>query len=445
MKEIVDEHTIRRIYDYLISNAPFASDTEEYINILKTAYNIAIDCKEYPYAMRVALKLDDHELISKTFNSCEDLLVKKQLAFALGRQRQVVDIDDEDLTDLMNNSRLSDFYIKLCEDLDLTKPKSAAEIYKSNLDEGVVDSKLDSAQANLAETYVNALVNLGTQKDTLMLVKDKEPWISNVKKEGIMAATASIGLIHLWNIDTCNEAISDYLDMKDGYAKAGACIGVGLASSGVWNEMDTAKALLEDSINSQDAHVKVGSCIGLGLAYAGTGREDFLETLTPIIEDTDIGPDTSGFAALSLGMIFVSKCDEEVSNAIISAMMNRPDSELDQASSRLFAVALALNFLGQQDKCEAAVETLSIIEHPLARFAEVCVQSAAYIGSGNILKLQELIQATIPHETDSAKTLPQSMSVIGIALIAMSEGVGTKMATRSLHHIFQYCELPVKR
>lgn len=37
------------------------------------------------------------------------------------------------------------------------------------------------------------------------------------------------------------------------------------------------------------------------------------------------------------------------------------------------------------------------------------------------------------------------MAVIGIALIAGSEDVGNKMASRTLHHIFQYCELPIKR
>lgn len=50
-----------------------------------------------------------------------------------------------------------------------------------------------------------------------------------------------------------------------------------------------------------------------------------------------------------------------------------------------------------------------------------------------------------PHETDEQKCMPQAMAVIGIAMIAMSEKVGTEMASRSMQHILQYCELPVKR
>ena len=274
LDELVDKHNIRRIYDYLVSSSPLSSDNDEYINILRTAHRLAMKTEEYPYALRVALKLDDMELITQTFNTCSDPLEKMQLAIALGRQRQVVETDDDNLTMLMSNTMLHEFYGKLAADLDLTKPKSPSDIYKAHLDEVDLNAMLDSAQANLADTYVNAFVNLGSGKDTLM--SKEEPWIANVSKEGIMAATASLGLINLWDIDGCTEAISDYLDVKDGYAKAGACMGLGLASTGIWSETDTAKGLLEDYLESPDMHVKLGSAVGLGLAYAGTAREDFL-------------------------------------------------------------------------------------------------------------------------------------------------------------------------
>lgn len=55
-----------------------------------------------------------------------------------------------------------------------------------------------------------------------------DPWIANVKKEGIMAATAQLGLINLWDSDGADEQLADYLNLKDGYAKAGACLGIGI-------------------------------------------------------------------------------------------------------------------------------------------------------------------------------------------------------------------------
>jgi len=173
-----------------------------------------------------------------------------------------------------------------------------------------------------------------------------DPWISNVKQEGIMSAVASLGLIYLWDVDGCEEKISDYFNVKDGYAKAGACIGFGLANSGVWNELDQAKALLEEHLESKDATVKLGAAIGLGIAYAGTARAEFLETLCPIILDESVGVETAAFAALSLGLIFVSKCEEEVVNSILTTLMSRTSHELDSTVSKYFAVGLALTYLG---------------------------------------------------------------------------------------------------
>ena len=443
IKNFVDERNVKRVYDYLVASSPFSTDTDEYINILQTAFDITMDQNKFSLAMRVALKLDDQALIEKAFNGCEDLAIKQQLAFQLGRQRVTVETEDETLTNLMSNTMLSEYYIKLCEDLDVMKPKKAEEIYKAQFEEGNEANQLPSAQANLADTYVNAFVNLGTGKDTLM--QESDPWIANVKKEGILAATASLGLVYLWDVDGCEEQISDYLDLKDGWAKAGAAIAVGISNSGIWNELDQAKGILEEMIESDNAQVKMGAAMGLGIAYAGTAREDFLDILTPLLLDEEIGPDTAAFAAISLGLIFVSRCEEEVINTILTCLMSRAESELDQTISKFFCVGLALTYLGQQEKCEPAIETLKAIEHPIARYAEVCVQAAAYIGSGNVLKIQEFLKIATPHETDEQKTLPQSMAVIGIALIAISEDVGNQMASRAMNHILLYCELQVRR
>ena len=209
--------------------------------------------------------------------------------------------------------------------------------------------------------------------------------------------------------------------------------------------MDPAKALLDDFITSKDNTTKLGAAIGLGLAYAGTAREDLQEILCEIITDMDLGPETSAFAAVSLGLIFVGTCDEEVSNTILSVILGRTEAELNQVASRFYLTGLALNYLGQQEKAEACIESLEIIEHPIAAYAQLCVEAAAFIGSGNVLKVQQFLKKCIPHETEEFKTLPQAMAVLGIAFVSISEPIGNEMALRSLHHILQYCELPVKR
>ena len=154
--------------------------------------------------------------------------------------------------------------------------------------------------------------------------------------------------------------------------------------------------------------------------------------------------DTAVFSALSLSLIFVGKCNEEVVNSILTSLMSRSEVLLNDSLSKMFGVALGLCYLGKQESCEPALETLRTIEHPIARYCEVMLEACAYVGSGNVLKIQQFLQKCTAHE-DEKNSLPQSAAVIGIAMIACSEEVGNDMAVRSLHHVLQYCELGVKR
>ena len=103
--------------------------------------------------------------------------------------------------------------------------------------------------------------------------------------------------------------------------------------------------------------------MGLGIAYAGSAREDLLELLVPIVVDTNTSVELSAMAALSLGLIFVGRCTEDVSNAILQTLSERPDNILDISMARFFSVGLGLLFLGKQDKCEATIEALGIVSH----------------------------------------------------------------------------------
>ncbi len=141
---------------------------------------------------------------------------------------------------------LSDFYMKLVKDLNVLEPKKPREIYKEMIGEKEV--KIDSALINLADSFVNGFVNIGTGKETLLEVKESGSWLTKVKDRGIMSTVASLGLIHIWNFEEFSLKLSDYFDLKDGHAKAGACIALGLSTSGVWDENDPARALLEEAI-----------------------------------------------------------------------------------------------------------------------------------------------------------------------------------------------------
>lgn len=70
--------------------------------------------------------------------------------------------------------------------------------------------------------------------------------------------------------------------------------------------------------------------------------------------------------------------------------------------------------MGQQNKCEAILEAIQTIEHPIKKFIQIMVISIAYVGSGNVLKVQDMIHECMSEEKNS------EAAILGMALIASS-------------------------
>ena len=355
----------------------------------------------------------------------------------------------EDENQILSNSKLSEFFLKLCKDLDCLKPKKPAEVYKG-LSENEIPT-IESKILNLADSIVNGFVNLGTSKDSLMnpieeetLEKEPVAWITKVDGKGQMTTVASLGLIHLWNFDECSVAVSEYLELEDGFCKAGALIAWGLCNSGVWDENDPALAILEEGLTSTTECVKIGACVGLGLAYAGSGRADLNEILSEVIIDENLHTEVTANAALALSMIHVSKCDEEVIQLILVPLLEFEKEKLDTKEAHLFAVAMALNYFGQQSEISTILETMDCIEHPIGKNTQLLIEIAAYAGSGNMLKIQEMFNRAQAHHEDPAQIRLQCIALIGMSLIAIGEKMGIKMLFRNIHHILQYCDKDVR-
>jgi len=113
--------------------------------------------------------------------------------------------------------------------------------------------------------------------------------------------------------------------------------------------------------------------LGLGIAYAGKAREDISELLQKIVVSDHLPVEQSAFAALSLGLVFVGKCDDGVAGAIIQTLVERSETHLNSHWAKLFGVGLGLLFMGQQSKCDAVLESLGMIEHPIKKYYEIIV------------------------------------------------------------------------
>ena len=118
----------------------------------------------------------------------------------------------------------------------------------------------------------------------------------------MVAATASLGLILLWDVDGGLVQIDKYLYSTEDPIKAGALLACGIVNSGIKTDCDPALALLSDYVLHQTLLLRKGSTLGLGksqnessrlkyldnnlgIADAGTNRDDVIQMILPLLSD----------------------------------------------------------------------------------------------------------------------------------------------------------------
>lgn len=461
----IDNKNYSKICLYLIKTADYMSDPDDLAEMLDIAHHLFVRQGQFFDALRAALRSGNEEVIPSLFAQCDDILMKKQMCLLLGRHRVNYEIEDGDgaireneecdedeLNELIGNVHLSEQFLKLAQDLDVMDAKTPEDIYKSHLAETGGHSRrrdnggahVDSARANLASTFVNAFVNAGFGNDKLM-TPDNE-WLYKNKDHGMMSAAASLGSILLWNVDEGLTQIDKFLYSSEEYVKAGAALAVGILSSGVKNDADPALALLAEHVEGDSHIMKCAACTGLGIAYAGSGREEIVDMLMTVVDSENTGPEAMlecSLAGLALGMICVGNCDEAVGGSLVQKLMEASDEDLDHSHARYLCLGLSLLFLGKMEKADAMLEAVKTVEHKIGKYAAVLLDTCAYAGSGNVLKVQEMLHHCAEHLTEDAEH--QMAAVIGIALITMGEDTGAEMALRAFDHLLHYCELPIKR
>jgi len=126
--------------------------------------------------------------------------------------------------------------------------------------------------------------------------------------------------------------------------------------------------------------------------------------------------------------------------------MEKEESDWTIPFMRLFALGLGLLFLGQQSAAEPSMEVCKLIPNVhTASFCELIVETCAYAGSGNVLKVQKMLHLCAEHKQDEKEAIHQVAAVIGVALIAFGEDIGVEMALRTMNHLYQYGEPVIKR
>merc|ERR1719330_774104 len=151
--------------------------------------------------------------------------------------------------------------------------------------------------------------------------------------------------------------------------------------------------------------------------------------------------------------------------------MEKSESEaLKESFAKYLPLGIGLCYLGKQDAAEATTAALEVISEPFRQMAVTLVEICAYAGTGNVLKIQQLLHICSEHyeqdkeapkekkkddkkdeKEEKKEDVPldlsgqQAVAVLGLGLIAMGEDIGSEMLTRTLSHLMRYCEPVIRR
>lgn len=400
--------------------------------------------QSFPEALRVGLKLGNYDMIDSIIKDCKDNIILKQLCFMIARQRFPYIMRNEELNNIIGNSKLSEYYKMVAKDLQVLEPKTIEQVIKSKYEETSGPGTIETSKKLISEALINAFVNFGFGTDSI-LATGAARWFPRNKEIGKFISAASLGLIHMWEGDEGMNIIDKYLYITDDHIIGGAYFALGLTNCGIRSDFDPCLYLLLEQTRSGKYHHKLGSILGLSFAYAGTNKQEILEELTPIIIETNNSEELSAMSALCLGMVFIGSCNVDVLNAIMQGVTEREPSALENNPlSRYFALALGLVFLGQQDKISVTLEAVKVVPPPLGKFMACTLTFCGYAGTGNVVEIEQMLLACNEH-LQAKEALHQIAAVIGIATIAMGEEIGNEMCYRTMNHLLQYGEPVIRK
>ena len=460
IKNYINENNYKKICLYLLSISNYSADTDEYRSTLELVYNIYFEkFHQYIDAMRVAIKIGNPLYIKQTFFKCKDPIIKKQLAFILSSEGIFLDDDDisqkidEETLEIMRNYKQSEYFRILAKTLELLEPKHPEDVFKSHLeDKKTGNKKIESSKINMAYSIASAFINAGFGTEVLLSKKDSD-WMFKNKEQGIQCLLSGIGLVNIWDYLEGPNKVYELAGRKetDIYKRAGRNIGLGICLCGVHEENEIAEAVLLEELLDKNLDIKISAVFGLGLAAAGSQSKKLNEILIGVLGDFSYGFEMSAFVSLALGLIFLGSSDEDVFNDLFSVLMSRNDGGkakiFESPFFVIYILGMGLLCLGKQIDNDFMIETLATFEEfskEMRDYMKTMLISFSYAGSGNVSKVQELMQI-IAKPTEEVNPKVQEIAVIGCSLIAIGEDVGSEMLSRSFNHFLQFGDINTKK
>ena len=167
-----------------------------------------------------------------------------------------------------------------------------------------------------------------------------------------------------------------------------------------------------------------------------------LNSLTTVVEE-DASIQVAAMGSVAIGLVFAGTCNEEACQTIMQRIMEASEDDLNKPIAKFLILGFwVYYFWDGGKKLDAILEMMKTIDHKISKYAEISVRTCAYANTGNVLEVQKMLHECAEHLEDAPY---QAVAVLGIALICNLESVGNEMALRTMDHLLQYGEVPVRR
>eukprot|EP00915_Cephaloidophora_sp_WS-2016_P003189 GHVH01004306.1.p1 GENE.GHVH01004306.1~~GHVH01004306.1.p1 ORF type:complete len:1107 (+),score=189.95 GHVH01004306.1:83-3403(+) len=476
-----------RVAEYLSQSAVYERTEDTRLTAFSVGFTVLLDAQLYSDAIRALLTAHSAGIIDRmeyivrlthlmhsTYNDLTNGRTHRyQILFAMCHanvhrmmtieERELVlkppenyicDESSDELEKMENiiGSKLSSQHFKfLIEELDLVDAKHPDDVYKTYLDNYTSSENLDSANKNLASSYVSGFVHAGYMNDVIVNPTtttestsntNNKPWIHKHKDDaGTAAAAAVIGALYLCNEDEGLNIVDPYLSSDNPGIQAGGYLGWGLVcckqDGGFDPLLHQAASLLceeEDDEDMQDDEedakettvdqkaaaetesgsaaktsvikldkgkefVKLCSLISLGFAYGGSYKSTLIDVLEPVCLDTEpCNLPLTYNSALVMGLSHVGSGDENISEFLCQVVLDlftQDLNPLDKDYDAIFlAVGLALNYMGTRSQSDTVASVLSSMGDSCAfrRGAVVLLEACAYVGTCDLSIVQRFLR-----------------------------------------------------
>ncbi|RWS25238.1 26s proteasome regulatory particle subunit-like protein [Leptotrombidium deliense] len=432
---------------YIRRHAKFAdsADVDAYFQISIDVY-LKFDRRVEALLTALQLKKPDETLLENIYKTTNDRVTLMQMSLILGRQNKFIKgIEDKYLQKLMmnrNRHTLMEEYAKSTKDSvtkGVNKMLTGKTGKKPNEDLDTLDLEMNTNLNVMDLITTNALSNCSFSTG----LDNAKQLMKELKSDvGKMAGFALYGFITLWDVNKTLEVNKELMLATDTYQKAGAVLALCTAFTGIRDEEKPFSEVFGYLRDKQESHdVKLATIIGLGIAYAGTDRKDVIQELKSVLNGEFnkemLKQITLGATAVSIGLISIGSCQEDVYNVLFDALKRllTLDRNIEgNVNTWLISLAIGLIFFGKEDqfeKMKALAE--SIANKRIYQFMSTLFTGCAFYGSGNVETAQQLLHICAEDHVPLQKSsLSKSVARKGKKGKSTSLTLGRKSSSSSL-------------